>query len=535
MVAAAAYQSGDKLFSTYDGTWKSGDHQERIVFKEILLPPNAPRSYADRQTLWNAVDASEPRDNAQTARRFIITLPKELSIEENIRLIRNYCQTQFVDKGMIADIAVHFDNKDPPNPHAHILCTMRSMDEHGQWNEKTKTTYALDENGNRIMGRNGKWKRIRVDTVDWNDRKYCEIWRHEWEAQQNAALEQAGRPERVDMRSFKRQGLEIAPQVHLGPAAFALEKKGIRTELGDHNKAVNIINSMFKAVHRKLKALNDWLKELKEVISDHEKIERPEDFPLVEVLLAYYDLREKERRDWSSAAQNRAGINDLQEKSSVIIFMKENNIYTINDFGHLFNATSGKVREMESAKKAKETRIKDIDAILNADKTIKELGPVIEKYNSIFFKKSKEKYAQEHADELQRYQKNQRLLHKFDLVQPIDRKALRTESTRLRSEVESMLPRLESVKAELDQQMKIRSHIRKVLPEALVLRNEAGQQRYEDISEEIQNQKELRQLLEQSADRVMRHGDEIEPEPQRDHHPQQHTHQKQKHYDKGAR
>ena len=282
---------------------------------------------------------------------------------------------------------------------------------------------------------------------------------------------------------------------------------------------------MFKAVRRKLKALNDWLNELKEVISDHEKLERPEDFPLVEVLLAYYDLREKERWDWNHTARNRAGINDLKEKSSVFIFLQENNIFSINDFGRLLNATSSRVREMEATKRAKESRIKDIDAILNADKTIKELGAILEKYNSIFFKKSKEKYGQEHADEIRRVKKAQRLLEKHNLTLPINRKALRSESTQLRGEVESMLPELESVKAELDQQMKIRSHIRKVLPKALAFKNEAGQQRYEDISEEIQNQQELRQLLEQSAERVIWRGDDLEPHPA--HQPQRQPNQKQ--------
>ena len=318
-MAAAAYQSGERLFSEYDGQWKSGDHLERIVHKDILLPPNAPREYADRLTLWNAVDASETKDNAQTARRFIITLPKELSIEENIQLIRDYCQKQFVNRGMIVDLAVHFDNKEPPNPHAHILCTMRSMNEQGQWNDKTKTAYALDENGNRIMGKNGKWKRIRMDTVDWNDQKYCEIWRHEWEVMQNAALEEAGRTERVDMRSYERQGIETAPQVHLGPAAFALEKKGIRTELRNHNNAVKIINALFNAIKRKLKSLTGWMKELHEVIADHEKIENPSAFPLYEVLFAYYDLRKKERRDWNIYAQNKAGAKDLQTLSRALI------------------------------------------------------------------------------------------------------------------------------------------------------------------------------------------------------------------------
>ncbi len=181
VIAAAAYQSGETLFSQYTGTWESGEHQERIVHKDILLPPNAPREYADRQTLWNAVDAAEKAQDAQTARRFIIALPKELTMEQNIELIRQYCQSTFVDKGMIADIAVHFNHENPPNPHAHVLLTMRSMDEHGKWQAKARSEYVLDENGDRIIGKNGKPKRIKIETVDWNDRGKCEEWRHEWE------------------------------------------------------------------------------------------------------------------------------------------------------------------------------------------------------------------------------------------------------------------------------------------------------------------------------------------------------------------
>ena len=507
-MSAAAYQSGEKLFSEYDGQWKSGDHQERIVFKDILLPPNAPKAYADRQTLWNAVDASEPKDNAQTARRFIITLPKELSIEDNIRLIRDYCQKQFVDRGMIADIAVHFDDKEPPNPHAHILCTMRSMNEQGEWNDKTKTTYALDENGNRIMGKNGKWKRIRIDTVDWNDRKYCEIWRHEWETQQNAALEKAGRTERVDMRSFKRQGLETAPQVHLGPAAFALEKKDIRTDLGEHNKAVKIINGLFAAIKRALKTFAEWLRKINEVISDHEKIDDPSSFPLYEVLFAYYDLRKKERWHWNIYAQNKAGAKDLQTLSRTIIFLKEHNINTINDLAMLMTKTSDRIGELNAAKKTKEQRIRDIDAILEADKTIREFGPILEKYNGIFFKDAKEKYRQKHTDEIEKVKTAQWLLNKLKVTQPINKKTLKAESSRLRGEVESMLPELERVKAEMDQLKIFRSQVRKVLPEALTVKYEDGKKSFQDMSEEIHNKDELRKLMEESAERAIRHAEE---------------------------
>ena len=506
-VGAAAYQSGDKIYSEYEHEWKSGDHLERIIHKEILLPPNAPEKYRDRATLWNAVDAAEDKSTAQTARRIIMALPKELTQEQNIELIRNYCQTSFVDRGMIADFAVHDDEEG--NPHAHVLLTMRSLNEQGEWNPKTRTEFILDENGERIQTANGKFKRRCVSWDGWNDRGNCEIWRHEWEVMQNAALEKAGREERIDMRSFERQGIELAPTVHLGPAASALEKKGIHTELGDHNRAVKLINALFTAIKNKLKALKEWLAELADIINDQQKLESPGDYPLLSVLMAYYDLREKERWDWSNGARNKGGINDLKEKASVFTFLKENRIFSINDFARLLNATSGKVREMESDKKAKEKRIRDIDAILDAVKTLKELNLIREKYNGIHFAKSKEKYWQEHADELARIDKANRLLHKLNVTLPISSKTLRAESAQLRAEVEAMLPDLENVKAELDEQMKIRSHVRKVLPEALTFTNQNGQKRFEDVSEEVQNQQELQELLDHTAETAVRRSEEI--------------------------
>ena len=540
-VGAAAYQSGDKIYSEYEHEWKSGDHLERIIHKEILLPPNAPEKYRDRATLWNAVDASETKATAQTARRIIMALPKELTQEQNIELIRNYCQTSFVDRGMIADFAVHDDNEG--NPHAHVLLTMRSINEQGEWNPKTRTEFILNENGERIQTANGKFKRRCISWDGWNDRGNCEIWRHEWEVMQNAALEKAGREERIDMRSFERQGIELAPTVHLGPAASALEKKGIHTELGDHNRAVKLINALFTAIKNKLKALKEWLTELTEVINDQQKLESPGDYPLLSVLMSYYDLREKERWNWSNGARNKGGINDLKEKATVLCFMKDHDIYSINDFARLLNATSGKVRELESDKKAKEKRIRDIDAILDAVKTLKELNPIREKYNGIHFTKSKEKYRQEHAEELALIDKANKLLHKLNVTLPINSKTLRAESAQLRTEVEAMLPELESVKAELDEQMKIRSHIRKVLPEALTFTNQSGQKRFEDVSEKVQNQQELRKLLDHTAETSVRHSEEIgqgNPTPSRiqaDEQPIkiQHTKDHQKNWQKGDR
>ena len=262
VMAAAAYNAGEKMYSERDHEWKHPHSSpERVVYREVMLPDNAPREYADSQTLWNAVDAVEKRKDAQTARRMLIVLPKELTYEQNLALIRDYCQQEFVSKGMICDLYYH--DEGDGNPHVHLLLTLRAMDEHGKWLDKTRTEYVLDEHGKRIKGRNGKWKIRNINTVDWNDHKYAEIWRHDWEVMQNAALEAAGRPERIDMRSLERQGVEDRlPQRHLGPAAAAMERKGTVTEMGEKNREILSINRLLGSLKRAAKKLGDKIAEL---------------------------------------------------------------------------------------------------------------------------------------------------------------------------------------------------------------------------------------------------------------------------------
>ena len=215
-VASAAYQSGERLFSEYDQKQKYYSHKSEIVHTEIMLPPHAPPAYADRNTLWNAAEAIEKQWNSQLARRIVLAIPREIPPEQHADLIRDYCREFFVSKGMIADFAIH--DKGNGNPHAHILLTMRAMDEHGKWLPKSRKVYDLDENGERIKLPSGRLKSHKEDTVDWNNQKYCEIWRHEWEVIQNRYLEANDRPERVDLRSYARQGLDIIPTVHEGVA-----------------------------------------------------------------------------------------------------------------------------------------------------------------------------------------------------------------------------------------------------------------------------------------------------------------------------
>ena len=259
-VAAAAYQSGEKLFCEYDQQVKHYPEKRGIVHNEILLPANAPPEYADRNTLWNAAEAVEKQWNSQLARRWVLTIPREIPPDQYAALVRDFCRQQFVSKGMCVDFAIH--DKGDGNPHAHVMLTMRAMDEHGKWLPKSRKVYDLDENGERIKLPSGRWKSHKEDTVDWNDRKYCEIWRHEWEIIQNRYLEANNRPERVDLRSYERQGLDIIPTVHEGAAVRQMEKRGIQTNIGNLNREIKAANSLMKSIRQLIKNLKGWIIEL---------------------------------------------------------------------------------------------------------------------------------------------------------------------------------------------------------------------------------------------------------------------------------
>ena len=157
----------------HDYTRKRG-----IVHSEILLPPNAPPDFQDRGTLWNSVEQIEKACNSQLARELEVALPIELSREEQVRIVRAYCSSQFVSRGMCADFNIH--DTGSGNPHAHILLTMRPMDERGKWLPKSRKEYVLDESGERIRLSSGRYKTRKVDRVDWNSQENAEVWRKVW-------------------------------------------------------------------------------------------------------------------------------------------------------------------------------------------------------------------------------------------------------------------------------------------------------------------------------------------------------------------
>jgi len=185
-VAAAAYRSGEKLTNEWDGMTHDYTRKGGVVHTEIMLPPHAPPSFSDRSTLWNSVELYEKAGNAQLAREIDAALPIELSREEQIRLVREYCSSQFVSRGMCVDYAIHDTGKG--NPHCHIMLTMRPLDERGAWAAKSQKEYDLDENGERIRLPSGRYKTHKVDLTGWNDKGNALLWRKAWADISNAYL-----------------------------------------------------------------------------------------------------------------------------------------------------------------------------------------------------------------------------------------------------------------------------------------------------------------------------------------------------------
>ena len=131
-IASAAYRAGERLYSEYYGEYSDYTRKGGVICSDILLPSHAPPEYADRQTLWNAVEKAERGKNAQLAYSFDIALQNEFSLEENIALARQFLLENFVSRGMVVDFAVHQPDREDggiPNPNFHVLCPIRPIEQ----------------------------------------------------------------------------------------------------------------------------------------------------------------------------------------------------------------------------------------------------------------------------------------------------------------------------------------------------------------------------------------------------------------------
>lgn len=432
-----------------------------------MLPTNAPPEYADRATLWNSAEEVEKQWNSQLARRFVVALPREVPLEMCPQMMQEYCNEYFVSKGMCCDFAIH--DPDPPghNPHCHIMLTMRAIDENGKWIPKSRKVYDLDENGERIKLPSGRWKSHKEDTVDWNEQYHAEEWRHGWEVIQNKYLELAGRPERVDMRSYERQGLDIIPTVHMGAAVCALERKGIETNIGNLNRDIKAANRMMNSIRSTIKNLRNWIADIleatKEAFAEMEAEKKNASPDLVALLRDYLNLRKAERSDWSRYGQQKGTSDDLKAVSHAMIYLKAHNLFTLEDLDTALQGVNEKARTINADMKKASTRMKVITGILNAVADCQTHKAVHDKYLKIGWKARQAAFAESHKDELDSFNKAYRYLKKQGVDLNVDLKALHAEYDRLQATHTELAGQLAAVKEELQPMKDIRYWVGKVL------------------------------------------------------------------------
>lgn len=227
-VAAAAYRTGLKIRDERAG--KTHDYSSRtkgVIASVILRPDNSPEWTADTASLWNAVELGEKRKDAQLSREFILAVPKELSSKEQFESAVEWAQKELVSKGMIAEVSLH-NPKSGKNPHVHILATMRTID------------------GDKFSAKKPR---------EWNDTDLLVHWRESWCKAENAALEKAGRTERVDHRSLKEQGIDRIPEPKIGKEAMGMKERGVvedprRFQLVRWVKSLNAVKPWLRAIER---------------------------------------------------------------------------------------------------------------------------------------------------------------------------------------------------------------------------------------------------------------------------------------------
>ena len=463
VIAQAAYRAGEKLYSTYYGESSDFTRKRGVVMAEICLPDHAPREYADRETLWNALEWAESGRKAQLAHSFDITLMNEFSMEENIEMVRAFVQEELVSRGMIADFAIH--DKGNGNPHAHILLTMRAMDENGKWLPKSRKVYDLDENGERIRLASGRWKSHKEDTVDWNDQKYAEIWRQGWADTANRYLEAIGSPERLDLRSYERQGLDKIPTVHMGPAVSQMEKRGIQTNIGNLNRDITAANRLMQSIRQIVRHLKGWIADLKEKKAVLlEALQEAKEPTLPELLGKYLDLRREERTGWTSKGQLKGTVNDFNKVMDAIRYLREKELSTVESLDSYLDTVSEQAISIRAEMKPKEKRMKEIDTLLSHIANFEAHKPVHAEYAAIRFKKPKEQFAAAHRDDLDTYNAAVRYFKVHLEGTKYSTKKLNEERTQLAGEVAEYRERLSAVQEDVKILRDVRHWLNQVLP-----------------------------------------------------------------------
>ncbi|RGG45256.1 mobilization protein MobA [Ruminococcus sp. AF21-11] len=358
-VAAAAYRSGQKLTDEELGAVSDYTRKSGVVYSEVSLCDNAPAEYINREILWNSVQTIEKASNSRLWREFEVALPQELSREEQIDTVRDYVKT-LTEQGMCCDWSIH--DKHDGNPHAHIMATVRSIKENGEWAAKCRKVYDLDENGQKIVQKYDKlghkqYKSHKEDYNDWNNKERVEEWREKWAECCNKRLSE---DKRIDHRSYKRQGIDKEPTIHEGYKVRMIAKKsGIALDRMAENWKIKQRNEYMQRIKQELEKVQQ---ELEKIIKEKERAINAGKQRIAELLArrsrtVNSDNREPDERERETEGRERTAetsYNQSEEIDTETLIRRAKAVIDSSRASEESGATARKNRELAEQRRAAE-------------------------------------------------------------------------------------------------------------------------------------------------------------------------------------
>ena len=481
-VAAAAYMSCSQILNDYDGVQHDYTRKQGLVWQQIFLPEHAPQEWQDRSVLWNAVEENEKTKDSRLAREFVVALPIELEKGQWISLLTEFIREQFVSDGMCADVCIH--DTDGHNPHAHIMLTVRPLDEQGKWQYKTEKEYLCVRNGEERGFTSAEFKPAQADgwekqyqykvgkkkvymppseaeshgyeraskypkstkygrqnpiSARWNSDEQLVLWREAWADTVNRSLERSGMEERIDHRSHAARGMDEQPTVHEGVIAQALERKGIISDRCELNRQIKADNTLLRELKAQVKRLLQADKNTVPAIAEAmEKVRS-------NMLIFSYQLRHigvgkhnmgKRVKAVKPELERYAGLvqqikEKTKERKALLAEKKETPFYQIPKLHNLTRRIAELTEELEELKTEKEILLRSLDCSDDADistvkKEIATMEGVLQKLSE-----QETKYSAELDEALKQYAELKEQAADMDAAELMDaRLAVREEKER---------------------------------------------------------------------------------------------------------
>lgn len=407
-VASAAYRSATKIYCEYDGEVKDFSRKGHVIYSEILLPEYAPKEFTDRSVLWNAVENFEKGSRAQLSREIEFSLPCELDADERLKAAKTLAEF-FRDKGMVVDMNLHNPDHENPNPHCHLMLTMRPFEKDGSFvKKKCWREYDLDKNGQKIPTPKGNdYKSHKVYAADWDDRGNVEKWRALWADIETEFYKKNGYEITAEHRSFERQGIDLLPTIHMGAAVTAMERRGIQTEVGNINREIKKINALIISSMENIERLTDKIdfleKEKKAIAQDKEKElpaqEKKED-SLITILMEWQKNRSAFIQDNNIRQRTDTKTGNIKDFSSMVSFLQSHNIETLEDLRRLTEETKKRRSDNIHNQRELNAKLKKISNIVDIYHAYKPYAEYLKKYEGLSGRQ-KQSYYDKNADKIE--------------------------------------------------------------------------------------------------------------------------------------